>query len=286
VNRLELGQSLADSPALNEVRVVSVLSGKGGVGKSIIAFNLACQIASLGYRLLLVDADISSGNVHILANVSPDCGVEQFASGQLTLRKAVTHVNELVDILAAPAGRPIPELQQVTGAGKLVKELRQQGSAYDFIILDHSSGVSDHATVIAHASDLNLLVLVPELTSIADAYGLYKYLVQANDDINCCLFINRVKSREESDYVQKRFGALAERFLGRVPVFAGCMFEDPTVSTALAAQKPIVEVAQQCVAGQSLMALSRMIVRGFLSPATDGTLEAINKTATMADIRG
>ncbi len=266
--------------------MISVLSGKGGVGKSIIAFNLAYQIASLGYRLLLVDADVSSGNLHILTNAVCHSGIKQFASGQLSLGQAVTRVNGQMDILAASDPGPIPELEDVTAWARLMARLREQSSPYHGIIIDHSSGVSNHATVLAHASDLSLLVLVPELTSIADAYGLYKYLIQTNENIDCRLCVNRVQSEQEASYIHQRFGALADRFLGQVPALMCWMFEDPTVAAALAAQKPLAEVDPDGSAVQSLAALGREIVNDLLPSEPAGSMEMIKETTTVADIRG
>ena len=94
MNRLHLVRNSGVPNPVGTARLISVLSGKGGVGKTMLALNLAERICCLGYRVLLVDADFTAGNIHVLANVQCQVGVEGFVSGKLTLREAITPVND------------------------------------------------------------------------------------------------------------------------------------------------------------------------------------------------
>ncbi len=252
MNRLTLVQTAGS-------RVISVLSGKGGVGKSVISYNLADRLGARGDRVLLVDADFSSGNLHILANVRCDVGVRQFAAGELSLAEAVTPVSEQIDLLASSWSGSVVDDFGVMPTAQLVRIIREQSGGYHHVIIDHGSGISKAATVMAHASDINLLVIVPELTSIADAYGLYKYLVETNKSIDCRLVVNRCQSDEEADYIDRKFRALAERFLRQSPSMLGFLPEADQVRAALARQVPIFRIDEQSPVCQTLTSIAGML---------------------------
>ncbi|MBU0983202.1 MAG: P-loop NTPase [candidate division Zixibacteria bacterium] len=265
-------------------RMISVLSGKGGVGKSVIAFNLAHQIGLSGRRVLLVDADFSCGNLHILANVAAEYGVMEFATGKLSLAEAVTRCAHSVDLLAAANGGVTNVDTSLVST--LAARLRHQAGNYDLIILDHGSGVSDPATVLAHASDLNVLVLIPELTSIADCYGLVKYLYNANANIDCRLLVNRVLSDDEAEYVQTKFAATAERFLRRVPGFLGHVPEDIDVRRSVGSQRPVIDINSQALVVQALTRVMPAVTGPAVDTAPVNRIETINNEPATADIWG
>jgi flagellar biosynthesis protein FlhG len=268
-----------------QVRLVSVLSGKGGVGKSIIAFNLAERAAAAGQKILLVDADLCCGNLHILANVTPRAGLEAYAAGDCSLADAVASFNENLDILSRLETGPLEQLDSVTGIARWVKQIRDDSAAYDLIILDHGSGISDTITVLANASDANLLVLIPELTSLSDCYGLCKYLYQANPQIDCRLLINRIDADSETEYIWTKFAAMAEQFLGQVPSLAGSLPEDPTVRKSVGSQRPIAEISNEAPVVQALNELLRNL-NGEAAPVSfSNSITTINNEPASADTR-
>lgn len=285
MNRLGNILNKSQISASTGVRVVSILSGKGGVGKSVVAFNLAERAAAAGLKTILVDADIYCGNLHILANIIPSGGLDAFVKEQKSLSEAITRYNENLDILARSETGPLEQLASAMDVARCVDRLRQAASAYDLVIIDHSSGISDTATVFANASDMNLLLLVPELTSISDCYGLCKYLYQANQSVDCRLLINRVESDDEADHIWTKFAAMAEQFLGRVPSLAGTLPEDKAVRQSIASQRPIIEISPKSLVAQALAGIVRNLMAE-LSPTTvsNSTLEINSVTAT-AEVR-
>jgi len=285
MNRLNGVQQRRVSNADRTV-LVSILSGKGGVGKSVTAFNLAETLASSGRRVLLVDADISTGNIHILANLKSDYGIREFADGRLSLAEAVRPFAPNFDILPSTSTGAAAEAGTVSGAVNIARQLRFQGTGYDLVILDHASGISDPATVIASASDLNLLMLVPELTSIADCYGLFKYLKQTNESVNCSLLLNRVEGDEEADYVRSKFLAVADRFLGDVPSFMGHLSEAIALRQSVARQEPVATVAPDSRIVRDFSALAQKLADQCLRSRPAGTNQKINNHAATADTRG
>ncbi len=268
------------------VRIISVLSGKGGVGKSVIAFNLAERLAAGGVRVLLVDADFNCGNIHLLANTSSDYGVEEFGGGKLSLAEAVISYSSDLDILPSVRTGDVSSLHNVTAAARLAANLRQQASNYDLIVFDHSSGVSNPATVLASASDINIIVLIPELTSISDGYGLCKYLHKSNPSVECRLLLNRVNSNEEAQYVRTKLGAIMDRFLNWQPRFAGFFPEDKAVLRSIAAQCPIARLDGESSVFQQLNYLAAALISELVGVKPALGLQTVNNDAAIADIRG
>lgn len=269
--------------------VVSILSGKGGVGKSLLTFNLAHSLALAGNRVLLVDADFSSGNLHILANVRCDAGVRQYVAGELGLSQAVTPLSEKIDLLGASQSGSVIESFAVDTTAHLISDLRRDADGYGYILIDHASGISNAATVMAHGSNTCLLVLVPELTSIADAYGLYKYLIETNASLDCRLVVNRCQHVDEPGYIREKFTSLTSRFLGQAPGYLGHLEETPLVRRALALQRPLIQIEAEHIIIQQLTRLSERLTGAASALSSDEMIQTNTddkKTPTAADIKG
>jgi flagellar biosynthesis protein FlhG len=255
------------------------------VGKSVLAYNLADRAAAIGHRVLMIDADLSCGNLHILANVDPADGLDFHAVGQKTLAETTVTCKPGLDILARSNTGPLTALDNLTTVARWAERLRRDTTDYDLVILDHSSGISDTATILASASDINLLVAVPELTSISDCYGLCKYLYSANTTIECRLLINRTDSDEEADQVWTKFAAMTEQFLAKVPGLAGSIQETGDIRRSVAHQRSIAAVAPESTVLQRLDAIISDLVAAPAAITTSETNSEINYLTATADIR-
>ena len=239
MRRLRLHSAPSTNRGSQSGRMISILSGKGGVGKTVVAFNLAERLNAAGLRVLLVDCDFVCGNSHILANVCPEYGLGNYLAGQLSLNEAVTAVGEDFDILTATGVGNQIDSGNVSAAAHLAEHLQRDSRDYDAVVFDHSSGICDAATVLAHASDVSILVVLPELMSISDSYGLYKYLTEKNSKIDCRLYVNRVRESGEAEYIRRKFCAMTERFLKRVPGYLGYLMESEAIRKSVAGQQPV-----------------------------------------------
>ncbi|UCE23374.1 MAG: AAA family ATPase [Candidatus Zixiibacteriota bacterium] len=273
------------------VRIISIISGKGGVGKTVVAFNLAERLAAAGARVLLVDADLNCGNVHILANTTVTYGLHEVIRGELSVSEAAVSSEFGFDILAAGGGGDVWTEQDVTSVAGVMAGLRKLSTSYDFILVDNSSGVSKIADLITHASDTALLVLIPELTSISDCYGLYKHLTSSDSAVDCRLLVNRAESADEAEYIRKKLWAVSERFLRRTPGYLGHISEDRALRESVASQTALARLSTESTAVQQVTFLARSLLRvfGWLSEQEHNyprnTQKTINKTTAMADIR-
>ncbi|SYZ74257.1 putative Site-determining protein [Candidatus Zixiibacteriota bacterium] len=222
--------------------VVSFLSGKGGVGKSVSAYNLAVAIARSGAKCLVIDADWYFGNQHILGNFIPEYSFSDIIAGNQAAVRATITVQPNLSFIASPSVGVNDSAFDETQFARFLSDIRELFAAYDFIIIDTPSGLVNLISLAAGASDMNFIVLNPELTSLADAYGLFKYLINSNRKISVHLLINRVQNYSEAAFIYQKIAALSETFLGQVPFEAGYLLEDKMVIEAVAAQKSIFEI--------------------------------------------
>ena len=270
-----------------EMQIISVLSGKGGVGKSVIAFNLAERLSADG-SVLLVDADVYTGNAHILANTNCEYGWHEYVNGQLTIQEAVTKVTPSLYLLASPKSPTVGEEAGAGDVARAIERLRRDGRAFQYVIVDHPSGVSETAIVIAQASDLNLLVVLPELTSISDAYGLFKHLYEANSILSAALLVNRCETSGDGEFIRQKFGAVAERFIGKSPEFLGHLSEDSAWRKAVASQTAVALAAPESIAAKELNVLCQNL-RNISGKAPQGSGDRSSKPTNyqpaQADIR-
>lgn len=269
--------------------LVSLLSGKGGVGKSIIAFNLAALMARKGNKTLIIDADWHFGNQHLLANAIPGNNLIDIIDHDSMAASAVVEVGENLHLLASPSVGTGDIDFEPQAFARLMANIRSLFSTYDFIIIDTPSGLMDLLILVANSSDTNLIVLNPELTSIADAYGLFKYLIKSNNRIIVHLLINRAGTREEYKYIYRKLSIMADRFLGKMPLDGGYLLEDKYVIESVAAQKAIIESAPETDFIQQLSSLGELLISEKVgSCRLQGTNqnEDMNSPRIFADIRG
>lgn len=281
MRKLTLPQSYTSAPS---PRMISILSGKGGVGKSVISFNLAVALSSQQARVLLVDADFGCGDLHLLANVAAEFGIGEYASEQLSLQEARLTLAPNLDLLPATWHETLGESRNMRFTASLVQRLREDANEYDFILIDHSSGRSNQTAMMAHASDLVLLVAIPELTSLSDAYGLYKHLISLGSAVSCGLLVNRTQSEDESLFIEDKFSALTGRFLGRPVALVGSIPEAEIMRKAIAAQRSVYAIDSQAHICQSFTELSRTLTEGFAF--SRNSLNLIKKDSATADTRG
>ena len=277
-----------DEKKTHRPTVVSIISGKGGVGKSVLGFNLAAVTANAGYKSLIIDCDWNFGDQHILANIVPEMTLADVVGNENLTYEATVHVSENLHLIASPAsGRSGVEFSRNRLAG-LLEQIRGWFGEYRFIILDTPSGNLDIIRPTSLVSDLNLIVINPELTSIADGYGLFKYLMKSKSDIPACIFINRVDCETDYEYVYQKFTLMAGRFLGRVPLDGGYLLDDRHLVDSVAKQKSIVDSNPDSSAVRQLNRLCKIITS--FGPTARGRKEireisGINSKTALADIR-
>jgi len=219
-------------------RVLAVTSGKGGVGKSNIALNLALEFQRQGKMALVLDADLGMANIHLLAGIEPGYTLGDYLKSGIKAADIISQGPEGIGIV--PGGAGVLALADVTGAQRrrLLRALSEMERAVDVVIVDTGAGMTAGVRDFLRAADEILFVLTPDITSLADAYGLLKALHNEGYKGQLYSVINMVRTLRQAAEVSKRFSACAWDFLGRRVENMAYILRDSTVSAAIARRIP------------------------------------------------
>lgn len=224
-------------------RVITITSGKGGVGKSNVAVNLAVQFRKLNKRVIIFDADIGLANVEVMLGAVPKYNLSDLIYGGKSIRDIIT-VGPM-DIGFISGGSGISGLNNLTKDQIvfLVHSLAELNELADVIIIDTGAGISDSVLEFVIASPEILLVTTPEPSSLTDSYSLLKALHRSPSFIETKrkvdLVANKVLSEEEGDGVYQRVNSVVERFLNGSVNFLGMIPSDTKLEKAVRAQKVV-----------------------------------------------
>jgi len=223
----------SDAKAPNPPLLVSVTSGKGGVGKTSVVVNLALLMAGLNRRILVMDCDLGLANVDILLNLSPEKNLFDVLKGEIELSDVVINTDYGFDVLPASSG--VSEMANIsTGEqGRLLTLLSKLFWMYDLVLLDTGAGISSSVIRFNQVADENILLVTPEPTSITDAYALTKVLRNRIGRTRIHLLINMVKNRNEGRKVADHLSGVIDRFLEVESVYLGHVVSDPHVQQAI-----------------------------------------------------
>lgn len=237
----EMMRQKSGDSTLNHTRIITVASGKGGVGKTNISTNLALAYAHLGKRVVLMDADLGLANVNVVLGIIPKFNLYHLIRKQKTMSEIIMDTSYGIQIVAGASGfAKIANLSEEERQS-FIDELSTLSSA-DVIIIDTSAGVSNNVLSFVAAADEAIIVTTPEPTAITDAYGIIKIIATEIDNLGLSLklIVNRVKSVTEGKKVAERVINIAGQFLNLKVDYLGYVYEDPNVHQSVLRQKPFL----------------------------------------------
>jgi flagellar biosynthesis protein FlhG len=238
------------------VRTIAIASGKGGVGKSNLAANLAVALGRRGARVLLLDADLAQANLDLLLGLHPRFDLQHVLAGEKTLDEILVDGPTGVKLIPACSGLPgLAELDDYRREC-LLRGLGQLDGEADLILMDLASGVSRQVTAFCLAADEVMVVTTPEMPAFSDAYGLIKLLQQRGLAQPPQLVVNMAGSVEEAEETAHRIRLVARRFL-RVEIdeWSSIPF-DPSIARAVRLQEPVVTAFPNSPAAAAYVALA------------------------------
>lgn len=264
--------SLSDHPShwtRPHVRTIAIASGKGGVGKSNLAANLAVALGELGARVLLLDADIAQANLDLLLGVNPRYDLQHVLAGDKSLEEIVVQGPRGVSLVPASSG--VPELAELDDYRLecLIRGLGNLEADVDLILIDAASGTSRPVITFCLAADEVVIVTTPEMPAFSDAYAMIKLLQQRGLTQAPRLVVNAAGSAEEAEEVAHRLSLVARRFLKLEPEMWGHVPFDAAIPRAVRRQEPVVTAfprSPSAVAYRALAAQLWASTAGPLSP--------------------
>jgi len=257
-------------------RAIAITSGKGGVGKTNIAVNLAAAMSLLGRRVCLVDGDLGLANADVLCNVQPRLTLDDVVHDRCRLAEALIPTPFGFHLLPGASGvarmADLPRDRQEA----LIRRVAALERACDVIVIDTGAGIGGPVLAFAAAAHVVLCVATPEPTAITDAYGLIKSLIRREPGGDVRIVVNAARSEVEARGVFRRLDKVSRTFLSHPLGFAGWIAEDSAVREAVRARTPVLALAPRSTASGGLMTIARGIVgdgaTGDDTPLSEGIL--------------
>ncbi len=228
---------------IKAARVLTITSGKGGVGKSNLAVNLAVQLSRKGQRVIIFDADFGLANVEVMFGVIPQYNLSDFIYRGKSIKDIITPGPEGIGFISGGSG--VIGLNNLYREQilRLVKNIGELNELADFIIIDTGAGVSDQVLEFVLASPEVLLVTTPEPSSLTDSYSLLKALYRnpnfIKDGTKIHVVANKVNSNEEGHMVYERLHAVVDQFLDGEINFLGMIPQDAELERSVRQQKTV-----------------------------------------------
>ena len=238
-------------------RALAVTGGKGGVGKSTIALNLALAYASRGAKTLMVDTDLGMADLNLLLGVAPGKSVLD-ALGGTPIEEVLVEAHGL-SLLPALNGSHVLATLGPPGLGRIVELVDSLAKKYDALVVDIAAGIGHAQTMFASSVRDALVVVNPEPLSIADAYACLKVLSVEQGVRHAYLVPNRVQSRAHADELVARLTALVARFLELEVTALPPVPFDPAVAESAQIGVPLLVHAPDSPAARAIRQLTRSL---------------------------
>jgi flagellar biosynthesis protein FlhG len=254
-------------PARHRATVIAVTSGKGGVGKSNISVNLAVQLASVGKRVVLLDADLGLANADVLCNVDLPANLSHVIARRRDVRDVMVDAPGGFKLIGGASGLARMADLSDDDRERIVSALAELEGQSDVILIDTGAGISPNVLSFTRAADHVLVVTTPEPTAITDAYAVIKvlskqYALAEEDGRRVSLLVNQVRSPVEAKIVYDRIAKVARQFLA-VPVLdAGYVSDDDEVPTSVRRRIPFTIAAPKCPASLCIAQLAMRLEKG------------------------
>lgn len=226
--------------AVKYPEVISITSGKGGVGKSSLSVNLAILLQQTKKKVLLIDADIHLGNLDLILGMRTQYTITDIVKGIVDVEDAILEGPGGIHIL--PASSAVSDLLEMEEMAlrKLSDAFAEYEHNYDIVLLDTGAGISSSVTSFLFGSDKIMVVVTPDPASIADAYAVIKVIRQERESVPILLVTNMTKSQEEGETLYKKMNLMVQKFLNSHVEYGGAILIDDTIRLSVKKQRPFV----------------------------------------------
>ncbi len=253
------------------IKVISVTSGKGGVGKTQVVSNLALSLRKKGLDVLIFDGDMGLANIDIVYNINPPYNLQHLLDGSKSIDEVIFDGPDGVKILPAASG--VKELTHLSEAHRmnLIDQLDQLDGKFDIVLIDTAAGISENVMYLNSAAQAVLVVVTPEPTSITDAYALMKVMSTQYGEKCFHIITNQVRSEAEGKVIFKSLLNATDQFLDAVQLWHLHSFPyDEKVRQAITRQQPVIKFDREGVLAKSYQDLAEKVIRLEVNPQKGG----------------
>jgi len=258
-NNSDTFASREETPLHSSPIVLSVTSGKGGVGKTNVVANLAFAFTQMGRRVLVLDADLGLANIDILLGLTPRYTIEHFFSQKKVFSEILIKGPGGMSILPASSG--VLDLVDLSESQKicLLNEIDLIGESIDILLIDTGAGISSNVMYFNMAAQESIVVATSEPTSITDAYALIKMLTADQAPCRIGIVVNAAQDMAQGEQTYATLSKACRNFLKINPPLLGIIRRDAKVKDAIRAQTPLLTRHPGAIAAQDVEALARQM---------------------------
>ncbi|MBT9172577.1 MAG: Flagellum site-determining protein YlxH [Syntrophomonadaceae bacterium] len=263
-------------------RVITVTSGKGGVGKTNLAVNLGIALSRLGQRVVVMDADLGLANVDIIMGIVPMHSLSDVVRGTKTLEEILISGPDGVKVI--PGGSGLADLANLSyeQRDRLLDGLLSLETMAEIMLIDCSAGLSRTVLSFISAADEVIVITTPEPTAITDAYGIIKVVTKYKIHDRVSLVVNQVRDHREASEIAGRFADVSRKFLQVDVNFLGEICSDQQVVRAVKLQQPFITLFPRARATQDVESIAGRLL-GLTLAKPRGVGEFLSKLSRLLE---
>ncbi len=248
------------APLRRPARTIAVTSGKGGVGKSNVALNLAIALQKIGHNVCLLDANLGLGNIDLLCGLNGYWNLSHVISGARTVHEIVLEGPCGIHVVPGASGLFDSADCSPIAQREILLQLEELEQHHEYLIIDTGTGIHRTVRRFVSAAETVLIVTTPEPTAIADAYATLKALSSGTELLQPHILVNLADSPAQAREIIARVQQTARTFLHLTVSSAGHIPRDPAVPAAVARRKPFVADGSRSAAGLAIEQLARRMI--------------------------
>lgn len=248
-----------DENKKNSTKIITVTSGKGGVGKSNFVVNLGICLQNKGKKVLIFDADLGMGNDDVLMGLYPKYNIFDIIFTGKKIQDIIIEGPSGVSLI--PAGSGLNKVQELKKEERELFLNKLEGlDEFDYILMDTGAGVSRDILAFISASEDLIIITTPEPTSLTDAYSLLKATDHFKLKSEAKIIVNKAFTKKEGEETYCRFERAVTTFLKINVSYLGCILDDRKLVQSVRAQKPFVISYPNCTASKDVENIAIKII--------------------------
>ena len=240
-------------------RLITITSGKGGVGKSNFTLNLGIQLSQMNKKVVVIDADFGMANIEVLLGVMPKKNMLNVLKGECTIQEAVIDGPGNLKFISGGSGFTDLAALNERQIEFLIETFSYLDEHFDFILIDTGAGASHQVINMVRASKETIIVTTPEPTALTDAYAMIKILKSVEPKPEMFIVINRTESKAEGEEIYLKLNRVSQRFLGLELKLLGYIPDDVNLARAVKKQQPLTTLFPKSPASKSIIEISKEI---------------------------